>query len=205
MGETELNVWGLREQARIPPIVLLSACDTHPIDASHASVANGFLNAGALTVLATLLPIAAIESSIFIVRLILRLEAYLPYATREGKCQIQWTSVVSGLQRMMFSTETLRLLLRKKKVTLSEEAHLQVMSNTNMLINSERPDWYEQMLELFAEAMVVPIDELTKLIQEWGQIPESIKYIQLGNPELIFIGSNENLVDENVEQNNDQQ
>ena len=44
---------------RVPPIALLSACDTHALDGSHATPANAFMNAGADTVVATSFPVNA--------------------------------------------------------------------------------------------------------------------------------------------------
>ena len=47
IGKEDVDVWHLRGEARIPPIVILSACDTQGIDASsHATVGTGFLAAG---------------------------------------------------------------------------------------------------------------------------------------------------------------
>jgi CHAT domain-containing protein len=62
-GKDAVDVWQMRGAVRIPPIVVLSACDTHGIDAlSHATVGNGFLALGARTVLATLLPVDGFAS-----------------------------------------------------------------------------------------------------------------------------------------------
>ena len=58
IGREAIDVWELRGKVRVPPIAILSACDTHGIDASsQATVGNGFLAIGARTVLATLLPV----------------------------------------------------------------------------------------------------------------------------------------------------
>jgi hypothetical protein len=79
IGKEAIDVWELRGQVRVPPIVILSACDTHGIDASsQATVGNGFLFLGARTVLATLLPVGGNASAIFIGRLIYRLADFLP-------------------------------------------------------------------------------------------------------------------------------
>ena len=58
LRDEDVDIWSIRGEARIPPVVLLSACDTHPYDASHATVANGFLAAGAHTVLAAGIPVS---------------------------------------------------------------------------------------------------------------------------------------------------
>jgi len=44
IGKEQIDVWRLRGEMRVPPIVILSACDTHGLDSpSHATVGNGFL------------------------------------------------------------------------------------------------------------------------------------------------------------------
>lgn len=87
VGNEAMDVWELRGTARVPPIVILSACDTHGIDAaSHATVGNGFLSLGARTVLATLLPVGGFSSTGFIARLIYRIADFLPAALR-GKAR----------------------------------------------------------------------------------------------------------------------
>jgi hypothetical protein len=101
-----LDVWQLRGEARIPPIVILSACDTHRIDApTHATVGNGFLAAGAVTVLATLLPIGGIEGAQFIYRLLLRLSHYLPAVLGQQERVYDWCAVIAGLLRMVLGTD----------------------------------------------------------------------------------------------------
>lgn len=58
IGSEKVDIWRLRNKVRVPPIVILSACDTQSVDARlHATVANGFLALGATTVLGTLLPV----------------------------------------------------------------------------------------------------------------------------------------------------
>ena len=43
IGKEQIDVWSLRARVRVPPVVILSACDTHGLDSpSHATVGNGF-------------------------------------------------------------------------------------------------------------------------------------------------------------------
>jgi len=57
IGGKRVDPWALRGRARMPLIAVLSACDTHSVNGTHASVANGLLTMGAICVLGTLLPI----------------------------------------------------------------------------------------------------------------------------------------------------
>lgn len=78
IGKEKLNSWELFDQARVPPIVMLSACSTAPITGSHVTVANGFIRSGASSVIGTFLPVDAKASSAFISRIIYRIDAFLP-------------------------------------------------------------------------------------------------------------------------------
>jgi len=191
IGNNKLDTWELKGKARIPPIILLSACDTHSIDSSHASVANGFLLAGATTVLATILPINALRAAVFIARMILRMEQFLPIITQKLGHSIRWTNVVSGLQRMSFISESLIFLNRKANLPISTDAYLRIHSKTNNLINTLHADWYEQYIHMLSQETGKSVDVIKQLMDIWVKIPECIKYIQLGNPELILIGGND--------------
>ena len=78
IGNTDLDVWSLRGKVRIPPVVVLSACDTQAADRSHATTANAFLAAGARAVLGTLLPIEAARAAVFVGRMLYRLADFFP-------------------------------------------------------------------------------------------------------------------------------
>jgi hypothetical protein len=187
IGTDKVDLWSLRGKVRIPPIVLLSACDTHPVDSSHASVASGFLAAGATTVLGTVLPIDATPAAVFITRLVLRLREFLPVMVQEQDDCLRWTRVVSGLQRMSYVTELLYLLNRKGDCYFSADAYHRISFQANNLINGGVPGWYDRVLEIMAEEVHEPIDRIRAFARQWAQIPECLKYVQLGNPELIFI------------------
>lgn len=187
IGSDKVDLWSLRGKVRSPPIVILSACDTHPIDGSHASVANGFLAAGATTVLGTALPIRATEAATFIITLILRLREFLPSLIQKPDDCIRWTRVVSGLLRMSYITELFHLLNSKGKYNLSADAYYRISFQANNLINGGVSDWYERTLELLGDEVHRPVEEIRALCSQWVQIPECLKYVQLGNPELILI------------------
>jgi len=191
IGNNKLDIWELKGKARIPPIILLSACDTHSIDSSHASVANGFLVAGATTVLSTILPINALWAADFIARMILRIEQFLPVITQKLGNSIRWTNVVSGLQRMSFITESLIVLNRKANLRISTDAYLRIHTKTNNLINPWHADWYERYIDMLSQETGKSVDIIKQLMDIWVKIPECIKYIQLGNPELILIEGND--------------
>ncbi|WP_289508520.1 CHAT domain-containing protein [Pseudoalteromonas sp. S558] len=73
-----VTVYDLVGEVKMSPIVILSSCDTSPIDRNHNTTSNAFFLAGAKTVLASALPLTSHEASIFITRLLLRVKHYLP-------------------------------------------------------------------------------------------------------------------------------
>lgn len=185
IGKEDLDIIELRRKVKIPPIVLLSACDTHPLDCSHASTANGFLIAGAKTVLATLLPLDARDAAMFLGRLILRISMFLQRGVEN--MPIKWTWVISGLQRMTYITELRYSLSETCKLSLSKESYLRIGFLGNCFINAGDRYWYEKTLKVIAGETKLSIDNLKEFVKNYFQIPEVLKYIQLGNPELIFI------------------
>src|SRR5438045_836761 len=95
-----VDVWSLKERApRVPPIVVLSACDTHAADRNHATTANGFLALGARTVLASVFPLDARTAAIFTARLLYRVSAFLAAAVEDFDQALTWSEVVSGMIR----------------------------------------------------------------------------------------------------------
>lgn len=184
-----VDIWKYREKLRVPPIVILSACDTHPIDGSHASVANAFLLLGATTVLGTLLPVCGRESSVFISRLILRMIEYIPLVTQTLKRPLRWTSVVSGLQRMSYITEQIAVLSRHGGLNLSPDQKMSIQTRCNHLVSINDEQWYEKTIAEVARELKQEEKTVLVILERWGQIPDTIKYVQLGSPEQILIGS----------------
>jgi len=186
VGMDEVNLWEMRGMINLPPIVLLSACDTHPLDASHASTANGFLSAGANTVLATLLPIDGIDSAIFMARLIRRIEYYMPSIINYSNMPLRWIKVISGLQRMVYVTDLFRSLLIVNNIPMDSDIFTNTIIQTNIIINSGYSDWYERSLKIIAEQLSKDIDEIKSFVKR-EFFPDCLKYIQMGNPEMILI------------------
>ena len=100
VGDEPMDVWLYRNELRLPPIVILSACDTVPLDGSHGSSAVGFLNAGAVTVLGTVLPITAATAGAFVARLLFRIAQFLPQSARYSDRPLEWRGFLAGLLRM---------------------------------------------------------------------------------------------------------
>lgn len=187
IGNDAIDVWQLRNKVRVPPIIILSACDTHGLDAlSHATVGNGFLALGARTVLATLLPVNAYQAALFVARLIHRLADFIGAALSSKRRALNWTEIMSGMLKMSFSTELLDELIGPPAPEGSPRWNLQLAAN--MDINSrEDEDWYTNLLEAISRERNLPLGSIESKARDVMARCDSIRYVQLGNPETILI------------------
>lgn len=185
IGEEHLDPWDLRTEARIPPIVILSACDTHPFDASHATVGNGFLSAGAVTVLGTSVPVGGIDSAILVARLLLRIGAFLPLLiTQRPWKAFRWSEILPGMQRRQFVTEALQRLRQRGGVKISDEQFRSISIDVGRLIE-QRGDWLGLFIDRIAVVAKRTPERAKDLIARQAAFVEALSYVQLGNPELI--------------------
>lgn len=191
IGEEAVDVWGLRgEVRRPPPIVVLSACDTHAADRNHATVANGFLALGSRSVLGSVFPLHAFDAAIFTARLLFRVSYYVPAAVDRLKRSLTWLEVVSGMLRRQLTTNILW--------------HLE---STGLIAKEDSGSMFEQMQWLVETDLNDPFSSLHQALRDYG-IPKSqldqeiyvavaasstISYLHLGRPETIIINSVDNL------------
>ncbi len=187
IGGKPLDIWTLRGRIRVPPIVVLSACDTHPADRSHASTGNGFLNIGAMTVLSTMLPVDARHAGLFLGRLLWRIEEFLPIMLRNAAHPVSWASLIWGLLRMMYISQLKIEMMERKFVDISEEKYRRLGSNSTLAITQGRKTWFSEFLEELREGTGLTSDEVTNFIRQYHQLPEAMKYVQLGNPEQVLV------------------
>lgn len=183
IGTDQVDTWAL--PVVFPPIVILSACLTSAIGGSHASVANGILSKGSLSVLGTLLPVNAIDSAVFIGRMVHRISGYLNALVKLNVQVLSWRQFISGLLRMSFCTDFLRMF-RDEACLITSEQYIEIHNECNFIINLQRHDWYDQILGIIHNKTGLEISELNHLIKNIG-ITETMYYSQLGRPENIII------------------
>jgi hypothetical protein len=185
LGSEEVDVWGLRDQIEsMPPIVVLSACDTHAADRNHATTANGFMHLGARTVLSSVFPLEATGAAVFAARLVYRVAAFLGPAIDLFGEALTWTEVVSGMLRMQLLTDFLRQLRDKKKIDAATYEAVHVRGNT--AINGRDPDPFGVVMSRLEEAGLTRKN--LELELELAVANSSvISYLQVGQPETILI------------------
>ena len=185
IGGEPVRLWELRKHIRrMPPIVLLSACDTLPVDGSHASVASTMLLLGARTVLATLLPIDSRKAAIFLARLFLRIGEFVPLALK-NRSRLNWREVVSGMTKMLHVSECLWNLTGQGVLDSEGFGHLHLRAN--MDINSLNPNWFEDSVERLASYLGCSIEEANTHLGAGVGLTDALMHVQLGNPELLWL------------------
>jgi hypothetical protein len=189
-----VDVWDLKPRlTRVPPIVILSACDTHAADRNHATVGNGFLSLGSRSVLASVFPLGAIDAATFIARLLFRIAAYLPIASRILGRAVTWNEVVSGMLRMHLLTDYLRSLMDSG--LLDEPAYMEVHQFGNEAINggAEAPkaEPFAAVDGLLIEKFGLREDQLKPALESVIANSSALNYLQLGRPETISIATAE--------------
>lgn len=191
LGDEAVNVWDLRgEITRPPPIVLLSACDTHAADRNHATVANGFLMLGTRSVIGSVFPLHATHAAIFAARLLYRVSEFIPAAVKMFGRSITWLEVVSGMLRRQSLTDILRHL--EEKALLPDKWSIEATAELQMLADVSSPDPFANVQAEMAK-WGVPDDELKREIHSALANSSTISYLHLGRPETILINSVENL------------
>ena len=186
VGGEPIEVWNLRSRCRLPPIVIFSACDTHPLDGSHGSCANAAFALGATTVLATSMPVDGRLAAIFIGRLIYRIVEFIPLAIRSREV-MTWREVISGMLRMSYTTEVTRLLVECGEIDLSEAARDRILLVANHAINMRHGRWFDLYMDALEKESGQRRRELVKTVSRVASMVDAIKYVQLGNPEDIVI------------------
>ena len=191
LGDEAVNVWELRgEITRPPPIVLLSACDTHAADRNHATVANGFLMLGARSVIGSVFPLHATHAAIFAARLLYRVSEFIPSAVKMFGRSITWLEVVSGMLRRQALTDILYHL--EEKALLPGGWSIEATTDLHMLADVSSPDPFANVQAEMAK-WDVPKDDLEREIHSALASSSTISYLHLGRPETILINSVENL------------
>lgn len=180
----KVDVWQLANRARVPPIVIMAACSTHALDGSHASVANGLLRSGAISVIGTFAPVGAIHSGIAIARLLYRLSAFVPLVTK--RTPRSWREIVSGFFRMSYVTDVLRDLQNEVRA-ISSAQYQQMHIDANTWINSGDPAWIDKLFANVMSATGMDKDAVRDLWTRRYQFVETMLLVQLGHPENIMI------------------
>lgn len=186
IGGKEIDAWQLKKRCSVPPIVVFSACDTQPLDGSHSSVATAAFTLGARTVLGTMLPVNGKKAAMFIGRLLFRIMELLPIATKHS-LKLTWRDVISGMLRMSYATEVMMLLKKNGGAAYQGLNFDDAQFVANREINARNPKWYDMFRNELSRLTQISVEIIDHDIAKWASMTDSMKYVQLGNPESIII------------------
>ncbi|QSB44019.1 CHAT domain-containing protein [Tsuneonella flava] len=191
LGDEAVDIWELRgEITRPPPVVLLSACDTHAADRNHATVANGFLMLGTRSVIGSVFPLHATHAAVFAARLLYRVSEFIPAAVKMYGRSITWLEVVSGMLRRQALTDILHHL--ESKDLVPQDWSVEATIELQMLADVSGPDPFANVQAEMAK-WGLPMAEIEREIHSALASSSTISYLHLGRPETIIINSVKNL------------
>ena len=98
----EVRVSALEGRIRMPPIVILSACDTHAAGRSTMTVANAMLRLGARTVFGTNLSVRFEWAATMVGDIIRTIDAYLPLMPGDIGRVVRWSEFIGAIVRAHF-------------------------------------------------------------------------------------------------------
>lgn len=185
IGAEKVDVWELRGRLRPPPVVVLSACDTHSPDRTHATAGAGFLTCGATSVVATFLPVRSKSAALFAARLSMRAAWYTHAVVHGSKRPILWSEVVGSMLRLDFLSDLIGRLEKKKMLSPLPAADLR--TEVNMFVHTRDPNWWANAKARLMEVTGLEADDMARLISKTIAEGDSVRYTHLGNPDLLCI------------------
>lgn len=187
VGDEYLEISALRNRiTNVPPIVVLSACDTARADISHATTVNAFLLLGASSVLGSMAPVDSKHSARLVGRLLYRLAEYLPFFEKSSDL-VQWSEVVTGLLRMNYVTDMLMVLRRYRIIEINDNETRRIQYLANQLINSFDDSWLEETTRIIADYSGTERLEIEAARKEIAYFTETQQYLHFGWPEDIMV------------------
>jgi hypothetical protein len=181
VGNLQINPFQFYGKIRLPPIILLSACETHTLEGFESSVASAFLFMGGRSVLGTLAPVDARSAATLIARFLFRLEAFLPALKRA----MNWTEVVTGMLRMSYVTDILFKFEQLDGVPPGTYRGAQMTAN--VAINSGDPEWFEKVLRELSKQKNFTEEQVRQQWRDTCYFTETLRHVHLGSPENIFV------------------
>lgn len=188
VGIDRVSVGSFEGRIRLPPIVILSACDTHAVGRSTRSAANAMLRLGARTVLATNLPVRFSEAAMMAGDFVRTIDAYLPMMPGDIGRVVRWSEFAGGLIRAHFIMGVVFRLIASKVITErdTDDYLPRVLMTARFRTGTQALDQLEA--ELIGQGKLDGA-EFDAAVRRVVSTSDSIRYVQLGNPETILIGS----------------
>jgi len=185
LKDEAVSVFDICRDISPSPIVILSTCDTSPVDKGHRSTAEAFFLAGAKTLISSALPIKSDLASTFLARLLVRIRHYLPARLRPGSEPLRWSTFVSGMIRRSYYLELLNLL--QKRLKFDDKLKYNVIFAIGLRIDPLSPGWVKEAKGEITSRLGITEAYLDSFVEKNAQFTECMKYFQIGRPESIII------------------
>lgn len=169
----------IKEKGIVAPIIFLSACGTAPNYGFFNTIAQGFFEAGSLSVTTTFMPVDINVSSMLYVRLLRQLKKAI-----EQKMHKNWLGFLSHIVRTSSVFEAINYARNKaiSRIDFEEEklSETHLNSVVELMFFSKRRKVYFEMDKR--------ISNINKRYSNAfsSQIPEYLFYSHLGRPDLIY-------------------
>jgi len=170
-----------------PAIVIFSSCDTLSPMANGFSMASAVLRAGAIAVLATLLPVDAERSSFLIGKILLESCGFL---SEPSGVDLTWRNMVCDQLHYAAAIDwfgACAQMLPSKVKTLEQYfsgISKAAGSRIGNILGSE-----DRLIVTLSEFFAVSTDEIRQIIQDKAPFVDAMSYVQLGFPEKIMLRS----------------
>lgn len=164
-----------------PPIVFLSACNTHSLEGSSLSVVNAFLDMGAFTVIGTSVPVDGGRAAQTIRRL---LSAVDRLEIVEVNRPMNWAYLVTFCLRLQYLAESISVLSTTFSIERRTWDEIEIECSEAIFF---RNDWYSIFTGRIADATKIPHSEVKSLILSKAYFTDASAYTQFGIADEIFI------------------
>lgn len=187
IGGKNVNVWNLKSKTKVPAIIILSACATHPINGSSSSVANGLLSSGAHSVIATLLPIDANHSARLVSKILHWIDFYISINIEDNMIFALWRDIVSEIMRSMYASDILEYFIFEKKI-IDSSAYESIRFSTSMdIMRDKNPKWFESLFIKLSQLSRLNYEDLIEIYKKETRFTDSLYYSHIGRPDKIII------------------
>jgi hypothetical protein len=181
--------WIPNNRLNVPPVIILSACHVAPKGRGAYTVSDAFLDAGALAVLGTLIPVNVRHNALFS-------QGFFLYIAEVLEGRVSCKNIAEVLPRIISSNAVYEILDTSEK--LREWAY-----EKNGKDKSPIEEYYERLNTSFGDVHAQTISTLKEIskgtemesyldsiLQSKGYISESFFYIFSGYPENIILEDN---------------
>lgn len=187
INNTRISISSLFDKVKkVPPIVIMSSCNTSEINSNSYTFSSGLLALGAFSVLGSALPIMGHESCRFITRLLLRIKLYLAEYFKRNET-INWSKFIHGMIKREYFTDLINHLESAKFIKSIEDKKMINDKVGIFLENYFNHDLIDGILHMISNITNNEFELVSKEIENNFFYAESIKYFHLGNPENIIV------------------